>query len=296
MLCFSLSSVVMVVGAGRGPLVEKTLKASAQTDKYVKIYAVEKNPNAIITLKVIRDLRWGGVEGLPAGIVDIVNVDMRYWDAPHKADLVISELLGSFGDNELSPECLDGVWRYVHTDTISIPSSYTSYLCPVQSNRLFSQLVSNGGKGSIDSFEFGYVVHVRNAYLIDSPKAVFTFEHKDLTKPPEERDNNRSAILRFKSKLKSVCHGFVGYFDCCLFEDVNLSILPSTQNANMYSWFPIYFPIKCPFVIPGPNEEIELHITRNVDSRQVWYEWTVLKPIISKIHNLNGKSYSIGLH
>jgi protein arginine N-methyltransferase 5 len=25
-----------------------------------------------------------------------------------KTDIVVSELLGSFGDNELSPECLDG--------------------------------------------------------------------------------------------------------------------------------------------------------------------------------------------
>ncbi len=25
-----------------------------------------------------------------------------------KADIFVSELLGSFGDNELSPECLDG--------------------------------------------------------------------------------------------------------------------------------------------------------------------------------------------
>ncbi|TRZ06104.1 hypothetical protein HGM15179_021003, partial [Zosterops borbonicus] len=33
---------------------------------------------------------------------------MRGWEAPEAADLVVSELLGSFGDNELSPECLDG--------------------------------------------------------------------------------------------------------------------------------------------------------------------------------------------
>ena len=38
----------------------------------------------------------------------IVSTDMRVWDAPLKADILVSELLGSFGDNELSPECLDG--------------------------------------------------------------------------------------------------------------------------------------------------------------------------------------------
>jgi hypothetical protein len=35
----------------------------------------------------------------------------------------VSELLGSFGDNELSPECLDGAQRFLKPDGISIPSS-----------------------------------------------------------------------------------------------------------------------------------------------------------------------------
>lgn len=39
----------MVVGAGRGPLVKASLQASQDAKKNIKIYAVEKNPNAIIT-------------------------------------------------------------------------------------------------------------------------------------------------------------------------------------------------------------------------------------------------------
>ena len=33
---------------------------------------------------------------------------MRDWKPESKVDIIVSELLGSFGDNELSPECLDG--------------------------------------------------------------------------------------------------------------------------------------------------------------------------------------------
>jgi protein arginine N-methyltransferase 5 len=33
---------------------------------------------------------------------------MRTLELPEKVDILITELLGSFGDNELSPECLDG--------------------------------------------------------------------------------------------------------------------------------------------------------------------------------------------
>lgn len=298
----------MVVGAGRGPLVEKTLKAAARASKYVTIYAVEKNANAIVTLEALRDLRWGGAQpGLPEGLVQIVNEDMRTWEAPRKADLLISELLGSFADNELSPECLDGVWRYVRSDTISIPASYNSYLCPVQSHKLFAQLhplETAGKKGSAAAYEYGYVVHVRNAYVIDEPQVAFNFTHADLTKRPSERDNSRSKVLTFTSKLATVVHGFVGYFDCCLFtesesETVYLSTVPATKNEHgcedMYSWFPIYFPLASPVAV-GAGQSIQLHLTRNTDAHQVWYEWTLLEPIISKVHNAKGKYYSISLH
>lgn len=45
--------------------------------------------------------------------VEVVFQDMREWEAPEKADILVSELLGSFGDNELSPECLDGAQRFL---------------------------------------------------------------------------------------------------------------------------------------------------------------------------------------
>jgi protein arginine N-methyltransferase 5 len=44
-------------------------------------------------------------------IVTLIHTDMRYWDPPEKCDILVSELLGSFGDNELSPECLDGAQK-----------------------------------------------------------------------------------------------------------------------------------------------------------------------------------------
>jgi protein arginine N-methyltransferase 5 len=57
-------------------------------------------------------LQWGDT-------VRIVSQDMRFWEAPELADILVSELLGSFSDNELSPECLDGAQRFLkraHTD------------------------------------------------------------------------------------------------------------------------------------------------------------------------------------
>jgi protein arginine N-methyltransferase 5 len=131
---------VMVVGAGRGPLVACTLSAAAATSTMVHIYAVEKNKNAVITLRNrCKQESWTNV--------DIVNCDMRHWSPPQKADLMVSELLGSWGDNELSPECLDGAQVGLKDSGISIPHSYTSFLAPISASKLWNSARSQpGGK------------------------------------------------------------------------------------------------------------------------------------------------------
>jgi len=41
-------SVIAVVGAGRGPLVDRALKAAQTAERQVEMLAVEKNPHAYI--------------------------------------------------------------------------------------------------------------------------------------------------------------------------------------------------------------------------------------------------------
>ena len=41
--------VVMVVGAGRGPLVEASIRAATRAGVEIRLFAVEKNPNAVFT-------------------------------------------------------------------------------------------------------------------------------------------------------------------------------------------------------------------------------------------------------
>lgn len=48
----------MVVGAGRGPLVRAAINASTNTNRKIKVYVIEKNPNAIVTLKSLKDELW----------------------------------------------------------------------------------------------------------------------------------------------------------------------------------------------------------------------------------------------
>lgn len=85
--------------------------------------------------------------------------------------------LGSFGDNELSPECLDGAQRFLKKSGISIPASYTSFLAPLQSTKIYNEIRSNRphDKTAESVYEMPYVVHLVNHYQIAPSKVKALF-------------------------------------------------------------------------------------------------------------------------
>uniref|UniRef100_A0A3B4EDC2 Protein arginine N-methyltransferase 5 n=1 Tax=Pygocentrus nattereri TaxID=42514 RepID=A0A3B4EDC2_PYGNA len=251
--------VLMVLGAGRGPLVNSSLRAAKQADRKLRVYAVEKNPNAVITLENWKFEEWGDQ-------VTVVSCDMRDWAAPEKADIIVSELLGSFGDNELSPECLDGAQHFLKDDGVSIPCSYTSFLAPLSSSKLYNEVRScrERDKDPECHFETPYVVRLHNFHQLADPKPCFTFVH-----PTSDMNNNRYQCLRFTVGCNSVLHGFAGYFETTLYKDQ-------------------------PIPLSG-SDDVSVRFWRCNNGKKVWYEWAVTEPVCSAIHNPAGRSYTIGL-
>ncbi|KAJ5279382.1 hypothetical protein N7478_004754 [Penicillium angulare] len=179
--------ILAVVGAGRGPLVNRAIKASAEAGVEIDLWAVEKNQNAFVLLQRHNETIWDGK-------VSLVQSDMRSWKGPRvrkqateesqknvgeslgiedsllytptkeendlggpaglpnsngpalsytHVDIVVSELLGSFADNELSPECLDGINDLINpVHGISIPASYSAHFTPISAPKLHSDVVN----------------------------------------------------------------------------------------------------------------------------------------------------------
>jgi type II protein arginine methyltransferase len=113
-----------------------------------------------------------------------------------QADILVSELLGSWGDNELSPECLDGAQSFLKPDTgISIPYEYTSYVAPMSSHKLWRQVDSFG---ELKRLETSYVVKLHNFLQLAHEQPCFTFVHPN--RPSEGSggiDNRRYTELRY---------------------------------------------------------------------------------------------------
>ena len=291
--------VIAVAGSGRGPLVTRALKASELTGVAIEVWAVEKNPNAYVLLQRHNEEDWGGV-------VNVVKSDMRAWKGPlrstvmlsgqavttastptassyGKVDILVSELLGSFADNELSPECLDGVQHVLAPQHgISIPCSYSAHLTPILAPRLHAD-ISHRAITDATATETPYVVMLHAIdYLASSvpghPKIqeAWEFIHplpSNTLAIAEARrgggvsgggggsmsggdganeHNTRSARLKFVCKDRGVVNGLAGYFEAVLYDGgeagkVELSTRPDTidiKSKDMISWFPIFFSLK----------------------------------------------------
>jgi protein arginine N-methyltransferase 5 len=64
-----------------------------------------------------------------------------------QGDILVSELLGSFGDNELSPECLIPTEKYIKPGGIFIPWAYTNHVVPISSQVLWSEVMVYAHQG-----------------------------------------------------------------------------------------------------------------------------------------------------
>ena len=277
--------VIMVVGAGRGPLIQASLHAADELGRTVKMYAVEKNPNAVITLRhrVLSTPSW-------RDRVDIISGDMREWDAPVKADIMVSELLGSFGDNELSPECLDGAQSFLKPDTgICIPQNYTSFLAPIMSSKLWNGVSMFK---DLKHVETQYVVRLHNVSFVAKAEQCFYFEHPSV----QPADNSRHVRIAFDpAAAPATIHGFAGYFESTLFGDVMISINPKTVSVGMFSWFPLYIPLRVPIKC-NQGDRVVVDMWRCTDAKKVWYEWAAETSCgVTSIHNPGGRSQWIGL-
>ena len=289
--------VIAVVGAGRGPLVTRALRASETEGVDIELWALEKNPNACVILERHNQTQW-------QNRVNIVRSDMRSWQGPFREairtgpdneelmpgpptsqlpgmitpiDILVSELLGSFADNELSPECLDGMLPKLNPSYgLSIPCNYTAFLTPISAPKLHADISSRAPKDPAAPDTPWVVMLQAIDYLstttnpqpqppsrstAEDPKPnilpVWSFIHEPAPSPAPSTNshNTRQARLPFRIRDRGVCHGLAGYFEATLYPGVELSTNPLTmgdKSADMMSWFPIFFPLKVNFP-PSPS-------------------------------------------
>ncbi|KAG8527730.1 uncharacterized protein KY384_007884 [Bacidia gigantensis] len=243
------------------------------TNVPIELWALEKNPNACVMLQrqnavfwnnqvrlVSSDMRqWKGPERLDEGASTLVNgAPQSSRDSqPYRINIVISELLGSFGDNELSPECLDGIVHLLDsTNGISIPASYSTYLTPIAAPRLHADIAARAitdPSASTTPYvvllqSFDYLSRQQqsisgpfdsstspttdarqpssgsraSSFMSSPPPTIyeawsFSHAHNSTNTSSSNMHNNRHSSLTFPLTNRGICHGLAGYFESVLY-------------------------------------------------------------------------------
>lgn len=148
---------------------------------------------------------------------------------------------------------------FISDDGVSIPCSYTSFLAPLSSSKLYNEVrgCREHDKHPECHFETPYVVRLHNFHQLADPKPCFTFTHPTTGREKRSTDscctpvsmahfkmywlhsfllsdmnNNRYQCLRFSVGCNSVLHGFAGYFETTLYKDVTLSKSSGWRRAS----------------------------------------------------------------
>lgn len=261
---------IAILGAGRGPLVDCAIEAASLCDMKICFEIVEKNSSAFMTLQ--RRLKGEWLRHHANHSYNLLFSDMRKVSKLN-VNIVVSELLGSFGDNELAPECLAYVQRHFADDrAVCIPQKYTSFVMPISCFNVWKKILC---------YEEPYVVEfgLYASQGLEVEMFEFSLDCNEL---------NRFREIHFP--VEGIVDGIAGFFEATLYRskskgfDIVLSTRPCNRTANMASWFPMYFPLKEPI-----NSDFTLLFSRNNDGNKVWYEWAVsTTSSLSPVHNARG--------
>jgi type II protein arginine methyltransferase len=163
---------LVLLGCGRGPLIDECLNAVSALGVRLRLFAIEKNrPAAAFTrMRWANDPEWAQLAYTFGHTLEVIVADGRHIARAAEegtvtlppdfglCDVVVSELLGSFGDNELSPECLEGFHaqlqaiqqsRGLHHNAhlTCIPQRYTAWVAPLMSASLEAAVAEAAVKG-----------------------------------------------------------------------------------------------------------------------------------------------------
>lgn len=180
-------------------------------------------------------------------------------------DIFVSELFGSFSDNEFMPEILSVcVKAFGSENSISIPEKCTNYLTPIRSQLLSSFFEKNGSKNC--DLEKVYVLGLSEDVDASSPpQKVYSYDcngnsgtfsgqvefpyclesmssSEAFSKVAKsDEDGNIHTQSRDTSGNREVI-GFAGHFKAVLYKDIYIDTRPGPER-NTYSWESAFFPL-----------------------------------------------------
>lgn len=254
--------VVADIGTGSGILAFLAVQAGAR-----KVYAVEQGD-------IIKDAeKLAEINGLADSIVFIKGRSDKI-ELPEKVDVIISEILGSFGlDESVFKFKTDARRRFLKSGGRLVPSWLELYVVPVESEAIWKEHIGFWGS-DLHGFDFssvkGHAVSLR--YVTDCsskvsrlapPSMIAHISLYEIDKVP--------SVFRGESVVGKTddLHGLVGYFRAGLSSGVVLSTAPEEPQTH---WRQTFLPMQEVVPVEG-GDEVRYQIKAIPQGNTVFLEW-----------------------
>lgn len=230
--------VVVDVGTGSGLLAFFAIQAGAR-----KVYAIEGGDIIDDAKKIAK------INGL-YGKIDFIKGISTEVNLPEKADVLVSELIGSLAlEEDILKYLIDAKKRFLKEKGVIIPSYIDIHVAPVEAASTYEKEITFWNKNlyGID-FQKGReeAVNSRFIQLID-PRGILAEPAKlhyiDFCQVNEPKGPYIDNSVAFKIERGGILHGFCGWFSAKLSKGVMLSNSPHNRPTH---WKQNFFPIQNP--------------------------------------------------
>jgi len=251
--------VVIDLGTGTGILAMLAARSGAK-----RVYAVERTNLAKTTEEIIRLNGFGDT-------IKIINDDIQKIDIPEKVDVILGELLGSFGVEESVLELYNLIiTKYLKSGGKIIPQDISFWVTPIQygiiENKLkfwenFLDLNFTPMQDVLSNFPLYDLI--QSDYVVSPPKEI---GHIDLMEIQSDLINFET---EFEFSQNAAINGFCGWFKSKLADGVfldNSIVSPATH------WEQIVFPI-FPQVDICAGDQVKFKISSIYYGKEVHFNW-----------------------
>jgi len=271
--------VVVDLGAGTGLLSIWAIKAGAS-----KVYAIEKTDAIELAKEIARANNCENkIEFIKQNSADVVLSE--------KADVLISETLGSFGVDENTLQfAIDARDRFLKNSGVMLPQSVKIFSAPVEDSRVYNKLDFWRHIPDVDFspafnlFSKKIMVEAVDAGNVLSEKAALTEIDLQTT-----REVGFTAQKYLQINKPGWIHGVAGWFVVKLCEGITINTAPDQPLTH---WKQAFFPFEKPVeVIKGDVLDWQIKVVakeKNSDDTSIQYEYrcTQLKNEMLKQNSL----------
>ena len=253
----SPGSVVLDLGTGTGILAFFACEAGAR-----RVFAIEESDSAGATSMLVRHVGF-------SDRVEIIHARSTEVDLPERADVLVTETLGSLGfDEHILSSVIDARARLLVPDAAIIPRHLALSLAPVETTSLYA-----GQVAWWDETRYGFDLGPMRA-LASNRLCVADADPAGFLAPPatlididlaSASSSIVSGTTRFDVTRGGALHGFVAWFTATLIPGVTLS----NDTAGRTHWAQVFLPLARP-VDMRAGDRIDLAL-KSFDG-DVW-EW-----------------------